>query len=264
MATYTANHLYVTTLVNCTAGPWLGEQAVWGLRFCVGRTALDAGEFTLNTFDVSTDTKARALTLESVPGQLVSPWAGEALPATENVEDNHIDDILAAVFKFWVTTKTYLPNVWKLAHMKMYPTGVDGKAPAGPLVWTPDTPVAGINSSNFRSPETALCVSLYSADRSKHGRGRIFIGPTVAMEQADGTVSVGTTAGISNNMAVCQSEIREIGTAGASATYNGIIWNRTTKSKASTINRVRVGDEQDHQERRTKSRPEVYANTAVT
>lgn len=268
MTTYTANHLFVTTILACISGPYSGEEAVWGTRWTVGSSAgrpgLDEGSVGLNTFDVHSANKARSLTASTVVGSLTQPWEGENVPIWETISDNDIDFHIQEAVKFFEGTKAYLPNTWQMQSVRVYPVGEDGKAPAGPVVWIPDAAYKG-SGTQLASPELACCVSLYTATRNKHGRGRIYFGPVSTNGLGtDGLLSAGLITALGTFMRAWQNNVRTRGTPGLSATYAGIVWNRTNKTQGCVINRVRVGDEIDRQERRTKDRPETFVNWSVT
>lgn len=272
MTTTTANHLLLSTVWTCATGIWAGETAGWTLRFAVGggggagnysRPDLAAGQISLNTFDCHTDVTTRALTLSSVAGSLAQSWEGDGAPPEECVTDNDIDFFLTKGLDFSASVKTYIPSPYQLTHIKLYAVGVDGKSPLGPNTWTPTAAYAG-GAGDYNSPETAACISLYSAHRQKTGRGRIYVGPLLrtCYDNAGNFNNTFVTT-LRTAMKTLQDSVRTRGTPGSSACYVGIVWSRLDKTKGSVINKIRVGDEPDHQERRTKGRPEVFSDVDV-
>lgn len=273
MTTITANHLYATVTLKATSGPWLNETVGYGLRFCVNgggsapfqdRPDLNTGLFTLNTFDCHTDIKQRSVSLLSKAGTMYQNWQGDAVPDNEQVTENDIDFFCTKMMDIWNAHQIYAAQPWTLQYVKLYAMQADGKAPLGPNMWVPTSPEGG-NAGNYLSPEVAACVSLYSAHRQKQGRGRLYLGPLkVSVLGADGRFDPTYAAAIRDAVKNVQNSVRTRGTPGASATYAGVIWSRKEPTKASVINKVRVGDEPDYQERRTKGRPEVFIEAAVT
>jgi len=279
MTTVTGNHLMVSTNFLCIAGPFIGETASFTLRFCVnsgsgvpaGRPDLNAGQISLNTFDCHTSNATRAKTISSVPGTVAEAWVGDDAPASEQVTGDDIDFFLTLPIPFLETTKAYWSADWQMRYTKLYQVREDGKAPLGPCTWTPDVVYKGTTGS-YLSPEVAACVSLYTAHRARSGRGRFFFGPvmTSIMDTKGLFISGGITA-LGNGAQTMFNSVRSRGTPGVSATYTGIVWNRHPTGSSSgpgttgcVINRVRVGDEPDHQERRTKSRPETFVDKPIS
>lgn len=277
MATYTANHLYLSAVLKATSGIWNGESAVWGWRFANGggaaggRPGLNDGIFTLNTFDVHTSITSRALTISSKAGTVSQTWEGDSIPDTETVTPNDIDFFLTKGGDFFGQVLGYLPNTWALDSIRLYPTNKDGKAPAGPTIWQPTTAWIGADSAQ-QSPEVAMCVSHYTTERSRRGRGRLYFGPlgSTTFYLGSGIFAAALITNVGAAAAALQTSVRTRGTPGSSATYAGVVWNRKGDSHgsdgtlASVINKVRVGDEPDRQERRTKKRPETYVNWTIT
>lgn len=274
MTTITAHHLLLTTNWVCTTGPFLGEQSSWTLRFAVNgpgegpnptnRPSLDAGQFNLNSFDCHTDVKTRAVTVSSIAGSLSQTWQGDASPDTEQVTENDIDFFITKAVDLCTAVRTMIPTSWKLEVVKLYAVDAQGHAKLGPNAWTPTATFAGTGSGNALSPEVAMCVSLYTAHRAKAGRGRTYIGPlTQGMLQADGLFTSAAQTAARGGMKALQDSVRTRGTPGASACYVGIIWNRTPGTTGCVINKIRTGDEPDVQERRTKSRPEIFTDSNV-
>lgn len=273
MTTHTHNHLFLSTTWKAISGTWLGETSSWGWRFAVGdasqpaqagRLPLDAGNVTLNQFDCHTDVASRSLTAAAVPGTNVTGWSGDSLPATEAVTQNDCDFFIDTAMAFNVAIRALLPTTYQLGYIKLYAVDAQGKAPLGPNIWTPTSGYAG-TASSILSPEVAVCISHYSAHRAKAGRGRFYIGPmTQTLFSTDGLIQSSNQSTIMTAAKNVQNTVRTRGTPGNSAVYAGIVWNRTPGTTGSVINKVRVGDEPDHQERRTKARPEQYTEVNVT
>jgi hypothetical protein len=272
VATVTANHLYLSHVLKAVSGPWSGETSGWGWRFSVNgggggegssRPSLDEGQFLLNTFDVHTKIETRAVSLSSVAGSLLQSWVGDDIPPEEEITDQDIDFFLTKAWDFWASVKAYVPSPWQLQHIKLYAVKQDGKSPLGPNTWTPGATQAGAGSSYY-SPEVAACLSHYTAHRHKSGRGRLYLGPLSLTAGAnDGTLSPTFMAALRDAGKAVQDSVRTRGTPSNSCTYVGIVWQRSPGTHGSVINAVRVGDEADHQERRTKSRPETYLTANV-
>lgn len=276
MATYTANHMHASVILECSSGPWLGETAAWGWDFgCHGsigdaRPNLDRGNIVLTQFSVVTDNASRTLTAGTKAGTVAGAWVGASSPVQGQITSNDIDFFFNTLATFYGTATGFMPNSWRLRHIKLYATGADGKSPSGPNTWTPSAAWAGAQSDG-PSPEVALCLSRYSADRSRRGRGRVFIGPLGGnFTNASGTLTTTITGLLGVAEQTVQSTVRTRGTVGTSATYVGIVYNRKggkdnrAGDTGAVINRIRVGDEADHQERRTKGRPEVFTDQVVT
>lgn len=264
MATYTNNHLLLTTNLKCVTGPWAGESAVWTRRFQVNRDSLDTGQHQLNTYDVHSSTKSRSLTLGATAGTVTQTWEGDELPETENVTDNDVDFFFTEAHAFFIAVRSFLPTDWGIESYRLYPVQENGKSPAGPASWVPSASINGSTSAPA-SPEIACCVSYYTATRSKSGRGRFYLGPLTQSIFSTTGVIVGTSlTTIVNAEKDFQNHVRARGTQGLSCTYNGIVWSRLSPTRGAVINKIRVGDEIDRQERRTKNRPEVYVNASVS
>ena len=280
MTTHTHNHLLLTTNLRCTSGPWQGERASWGLRFCVGggggptneqRPGLTEGQIELNTFDCHTDVYSRSLTIASQAGTVLGSWVGDDSPTEENVTQNDIDFFLTKAVNFWVDVSAFVPSVWVLDYIKLYAVDAAGKSPLGPNTWTPSTPWAAAGTGNYLSPEVCFCMSLYSAHRARSGRGRIYIGPLITSTiSATGTMGTAFANTVPAAVKTLLDSVRTRGTPGTSAVYTGIIWNRHGPgagpphgTQGVVINKVRSGDEMDVQERRTNLRPETYAEFSI-
>lgn len=274
MATMTATHLLLSTNLKCSSGIWTGETASWGLRFAVNggggtapfedRPALDAGQITLNTFDCHTDVKTRSLTTSSIPGSVYQSWQGDSSPDSEQVTENDIDFFITKATDFWVAVKPNIPSTFQLSSIKLYAVKADGKAPLGPNEWRPTGSEPGSVSTGLHSPELAFAVSLYTAHRHKQGRGRFYVGPLGnALSSTDGLIATTFKNNLGTAAKALQDSVRTRGTPGASATYAGIVWNRSPGTTGAVINKIRLGDEPDRQERRTKKRPETFVDYAV-
>lgn len=273
MTTHTHNHLLLTTKWNCTSGVWLGETAQWGLRFANGsggglgnndRPALDAGQVTLNSFDAHTDVKSRSLTVSGVPGTLAQNWQGDSTPIAEWVTENDIDFLVTKAIDFAASAKGSIPTPYTLESIKLYAVDQTGHSPLGPNTWTPSPAYNASGGTTYLSPEVAMCISLYTAHRAKAGRGRVYLGPlTQSVLQTDGRFSAAMLGVVPGWMKTLQDSVRTRGTPQASAVYSGIVWNRSPGTTGCVINRVRVGDEPDVQERRTKKRPETFTDANV-
>lgn len=272
MVTMTANHLYCSTVLECHTGAWINETAQWGLRFAVGggggvlneqRPATTEGQIDLNTFDCHTAIGSRSLTASGIAGTLLTAWTGDTSPVEECVTDNDIDFLISQAMSIVVAMKSYYPNWMRLRHIKLYAVKADGKAPLGPNTWTPTAAYAGSSSANL-SPEVAAVCSLYTAHRAKAGRGRMFFGPLAqSVINTEGLFTSTLTGALGSAVKSVQDTVRTRGTPGSSACYVGIVWNRVPGTHGCVISKIRVGDEPDHQERRTKKRPEIFADLNV-
>jgi hypothetical protein len=259
--------------LKAVTGAYTGETASWGMRFALGgggsapfqdRPNLDAGQINLNTFDCHTDVKTRGTSPNSVAGSLSQLWSGDAAPTAECVTENDIDFFITKGHDLWTAARPSIPNTYALDNIKLYAVGQDGKAPLGPNMWVATALQQGSSSSTFYSPEVACCVSWYSAARTKGGRGRLFLGPLhTTATSSDGLFTSAFKTTIGNAAKAVQDSVRTRGTPSATAVYCGIVWNRSPGNTGAVINRVRIGDEIDRQERRTRGRPETFTDFLV-
>jgi hypothetical protein len=233
------------------------------------RPALDTGRYALNSFNVVTSVTSRALTVSAKAGTVAQLWVGDSTQPIEEVTANDIDFLITKAGDFYNQCSAFIPTTWRLETIKLYATNQLGKSPAGPNTWTPTAAWPGLGTEPL-PPEMAMAVSLYTADRSKKGRGRIFVGPLSQYTTITGGLFTATPKDqIGNAMKALQDSVRTRGTPGSTATYVGIVWNRPggltvePGTNGAVINTVRIGDEPDHQERRTKSRPETFTDYAV-
>ena len=289
MTTWTANHLHLMVNTVCTTGPWVGETGNFNLNFSVNgggginnvnRPGLNDGQITLNTFDVHTSATTRSLTVDTMAGSVQENWVGDDNPVEEKVTSNDIDFLLGQGAHIWGQLGNVAPDSWKLGDVRLYACGPDpddsakhpSVAPLGPNIWTPTLTWAGGSTSAELSPEVALCVSFYSAVRAKKGRGRIYLGPlTVDAFAIDGLTSSVWKNNVPSAVAATFQNVRARGTPGSSACYCPIIFNThgfkggpPHGTQGVIINKIRTGDEMDHQERRTKKRAETFAEIALT
>lgn len=284
MATSTENHLLLTLNLQCTTGAWAFETSTMTWRFANGggtaggRPGLTDGRINLNTFDVHDQVTSRSLTIGGKAGTVAQSWAGDTIPDTECVTENDIDFFLTKAGDFFNTLIAIFPSTYRLESVKLYAVGNHGTkdgvnvftSPRGPNTWTPNTNWQA-TGTNMEIPEMAMAVSHYSVERSRFGRGRVYVGPLSGglSQNADGLFPAANITTIGNAAKALQDSVRTRGTPGASATYAGIIWNRPggrtnqTGFLGSVINKIRIGDEPDHQERRTKKRRETYTDFTV-
>lgn len=266
MATHDANHILVTTNVLLTSGPWSGETCSWGVRVAASDMPLALGSAGLQHFETSDASSSGSKTINTRTytytgtfdyGPLTGGGSGSVTVAD-------VDKIVGFLEQFFVADQNLHPTNCKLASFKVICPGTDGKAHTGSNVYTPDTTIAG-TASGALSPDHCIVVSFYTSNLSKTGRGRIYWGPVAAsVLGTNGEIPSATTALLASHMNTALQGIRDIVPGGGITGYSPVVWSRLDKSKGSVINRVRVGDELDNHETRTKQRPETYASSPLT
>lgn len=250
---------------------WLGETASNSLHFDV-RDVGDQPDVTAGSVDLAEWDWSNAggtLNVTTASGSFLCErgWKNDSGGDT----DGFFSDFLNAWSTFYAATKGYMAGHLKLRDIRLYPIGADGRFDdtGTPFIARPTAPISP-PASDDKSPDTAIVFSLYSQLRTRRGRGRYYFGPIGQnIEQtAHGTIGSTTTTALATAMAAWMTALRDVEFSvviGGGQTITPVILHRSTPlTTASVISQVRVGDEFDVQERRTKNRPEVYSDVAVT
>jgi hypothetical protein len=227
--------------------------------------ALGAGPVTLPTFDCADE--GGSLT-HSPPS--TGAWTIERGWSVDNA--TNWDGVFKAVVTAYTNYYTAIQNTWhyqlEFRDIRFYPLGPDGKmVTLAPCIARPNTTMAPGGGAGL-SPDWSVVLSHYSALRSKRGRGRWYHGPlgTVLMS-APGTINPTTGTLLATKHRDFLQAMRAVssGAIPVARKLTPVILHRAAPYKtAAVINRVRVGDEFDGQERRTKSRPEVFTDANLT
>lgn len=250
---------------------WTGEVAVNTLH-CAATLVSDqpgvgAGPVTLGSWSVDDVGGTYSHTAGGVPYTLQRGWSfGGTTADTDNLYNGFLDS-----FQTWFSAvNSFIPNLVRLRDIRMYPIGSDGNSVSlAPTIMSPTSNLPG-TATGMSSPDMAVCVSLYSALHTKRGRGRWYFGPlkNSALNSTTGLIDNTITGGLKDAFATWMTNLRDVQTgtlALGTRTLTPVILHRAAPfNSASVINLVRVGDEIDVQERRTKGRNETYVEGAVT
>lgn len=266
MALKAYNHLFISTTVTTTSTTWAGETANWGWRVAVSKGGVTSGRGALVEGQNEIATVTRTVTLNTHPMDVVQGFTtdGKGSSPGSLVRDSDLDYLAGNAVAFWDAISSTIGSNWRFSKVAIYAVDSSGHSPNGVINYTPQSAMNGAAAS-YLTPEIAQCVSLYSAERSKLGRGRFYIGPlSIAPLTSEGIFSSSWCNTILTSISTQFNGIRAHTTSGGNPTLAPIIWSRTDKTKGCVVSRIRVGDEPDHQERRTKKRPETYYSVNLT
>lgn len=247
------------------SGVWAGDQVVNTLHAAflpTGDLATTIGPFALPTVSVDDDS-----------GQYVVP-GGPPYPFScvrgwnyggRTAWDAWVNNFVQLFGTFWGGgLNAMFSNTLSLKDIRLYAPATSGRhAALSPTILTPTSAVAGSGTSCW-SPDIAVVASLYSALKTKRGRGRWYYGGLKIIGlDTSGLIPSADRTTLGSNLVSLINGMRA--TAVAGRTLAPMIMHRSNPLTTGVlINQVRVGDEVDHQERRTKKRPETYSNFTVT
>lgn len=264
MAQHTALSLYVTwRLAAKNTSTWFGEVSVSGLRIGTVQPgdalpATSAGEHTLQSFLVNDASTTSTTTHLSK----VQHWAGDSGGSGVDVTDGDQDGIAEAVWQFLASSQSYWPSYYQLQDIRLYAIAPGGNQPVGmsPCIYTPTSALSG-TGTGMLAPENALVISTYSSVNVRKGRGRFYFGPLVqSMNDTTGLVGTGGTTVLGNAKTMLNA-IRGIGSVASSRYYPAVIGHGA--SCGYVIQKLRLGDELDTQQRRRRQRKEQYTDLAL-
>jgi hypothetical protein len=250
---------------------WTGESAAntlhCGAGLEISQPAVATGPWTLPSFSIDDTSSTYSHTAS---GQAYSIARGWTFGGTTADTDNLYNAFLDAWQTYWAATNAWMPPSVRLRDIRLYPIGPAGSSVSlAPTIMAPSTSMPG-TATGQSSPDMAIVISLYSALHTKRGRGRWYFGPIKqqALNTTTGLIDNTLTGGLSAAMADFLTDLRDCQTGTLSLgvrVLTPVILHRATPYNSScVIQTVRVGDEIDVQERRTKGRNESYVDTAVT
>lgn len=258
MSVHDAYHIYASLrLAAVGTSPWAGEVAVTGWRYAVqGGTqhGLDEGLVDLALFHAQDS----GVTRSTAAWDIVQGWAGVSGDGTHEVTDGDKDGVVDAIGVYFNAIKAYIPNDYTVQDIRLYPVTSAGVSGTSPDIYTPTTAMPGTATGTWPGPQTAVVISTGSATLGRKGRGRWYLGPVTDIFGADGLIPSADRTAVAGAGADMFDTIRSIGSA-ASARYAPIVWHRGTTT-GSIINKTRVGDELDVQQRRRRQRAETYTS----
>lgn len=262
MPTRTVNHIYGRINLRCISGPFIGEQASWGLRLGLGTSySLQSGLTNLSNFNVADTSGTTTPTFNTRVYTCQVGWVGVGTVGDPLVPtQTDIDAVAGAFDLFFTGPRSYINSMYKLEDIRVYAVDQTGHAPGQPCIFTPNVQYLGGNGSPI-TPDVAACVSLYTAERSKRGRGRFYFGPLgVSVYDANGLFSSAFISALQTPTVTMLNGWR----ARTPVPLTPMVWSRLEMNKGAIINRVRIGDEPDGHETRTKQRAEVYTSVNLT
>jgi hypothetical protein len=246
---------------------WLGESATNSLHFLFTDTedqpSINVGPVDLNPFAVTDEGGTYQHVASSTTFDVERGWA----IADRTDVDNLFNSVISAWRTYYTAVLSLMAASLEFESLRMYPIGPDGRMVSlAPMIARP-TATLSPSGEDAWSPDISICCSLYSALRRKQGRGRWYLGPLEPQTlTSHGLLTQTTKDQCGNAMATFLTSLRDASTGiVAQGTLTPIVLNRTNPLvTGSVINRVRVGDELDRQERRTKGRAEAFTDYAVT
>lgn len=242
---------------------WANETWSFGQHFAWSDSAqgafpLDSGDHVLNVKNIASGGNARTLTNYTVtPG-----WSGEG--GANTITDDDKDSLVNVFDVYLLAIASHVSNSYVLDSIKVYPwLSVPGPLPVAPDIYTPKTPGAYATGATLAAPQLAAVVSTSSALRGRKGRGRWYLGSTTTALQVNGLMSSATqtahltaATNLLNGIRASHPQVGSLWLTPVIAHQNGLT--------AAVINKVRVGDEIDTQQRRRRQRAETYVVSSLT
>ena len=247
--------------------PWADEWAVNTFHFA-GTTevplALNAPQQAAPTFGVDFESKSRVIQVGGADVLVEQGFKGDALPGVFPVFTDADWDALAGELLQW---RRRFSQAWgyMLQDVRLYPLNPDGTAVDKWVnIYTP----AGLDFDDSdglkAAPQTAVVFSHYSPTRTRKGRGRVYFpGPSIA-DPAGPRAGLIQQAHIDDYVAGHKAFLDAVRAIKISQLnpqrFTPVIFNRGLNPTVNVINRVRVGDEFDTQQRRRRQRVEQYTD----
>lgn len=261
-----ASHIYTTIRFECYRDTWQGETWQTGIRtavdFVSGPWSFDQERRTPSPFDVKVSGTAQTWDDWAIQ----RGWSGAQGPGLNAITDNDKNDIVTQVTELLTATKGQQCGAYRLADIRMYAIGPDGKSLTAPDIYT-DTKNRFVGTGkDTLPPEMSIAISTQSVWRGPSGRGRMFYGglgtntldTNGLIKAASGTVFATAGKHLFDGIRAINT-----GVPAGSASFTPIIWSKsggknTAPNTAVAIRAVRVGDEFDTQRRREQGRRDVY------
>lgn len=252
-----------------SASVWAGETAVNTLHFDVRPTGsqppVNAGPITTHTFDVNDEGGTFTYTTGSGVFTVERGWSVGGATQWDDV----FKGCLGKWSAWYSASQARMAGNLELDSIRFYPLGNLGRSVSlSPAIARPNSTISPTGTTDC-SPDVAICLSLYTALKTKRGRGRYYFGPCANSPIGDsGIISSSVISNLGLGMQTYLTDLRDVTSGGAPLvdfSLSPIVLHRAAPfNQAAVINQVRVGDEIDVQERRTKRRPETFVNYAVT
>lgn len=154
--------------------------------------------------------------------------------------------------------KAILSTAASITGVRVNYYGADGKL-ADYATAQPTTPLSGTGTLS-QPPTTAVALSLYTANQTRQGRGRIFW-PALALNlnSSTGRLQAATTSGLA---VAAASMLEQLVSNAPSALNADLIVHSITGGGSFPVTSIRVGDVPDSQRGRKSALLEAYAITA--
>ena len=252
-------------------GPWRDEWAVNTFHFAgsiENPLPLNRPQQAPPTFGVDFEAKSRVIQVGGADVLVEQGFKGDALPVVGPVFTDADWDALAGQLLSWrrrfANARGYI-----LQDVRLYPLNPDGTAVEKWVnIYTP----AGLDFDDgqamYTPPNCAVVISHYSPTRTRKGRGRVYMSGTAAADAQNPRAGLIPSTAIDDylqNHAQFLTDVRAISTSVLNPMrFTPVIFNRGLNPTCNVINRVRVGDEFDVQQRRRRQRVEQYSDQALT
>lgn len=263
-------HVYVTAHGRYKSGPWVGEQAQFGIRLaCMAPGDLPA-KGDLFTLPANGDAVTDQGTSTGTHGTLYRTWSAR-IGGTGSTEDfNAAWQIAVAedVWKFLDAIKGTMASVFEWFAVKLMPVAADGKVCTdqdgnrlASAIYQFTTALAG-TGSGLLPPQCSVAVSMRAPVLGRRGRGRIYL-PALANAQntTEGLwVASGGSTTVRSAFVTFISDVQDMT---GTDTDPLVIITSPGKSTAFRPLEVRTGQRIDTVRSRREQVPETYTTTAL-